>query len=128
MTLPDVIYWDWFTHEYCLEKDDISPPERYIVAYKNHDDTFIERWEVTNNSEGNRLSIAFTEDQYRGDVNLLIKLRQSRFDRYNCKPVRLTSFSIPKRLFEKYFSLALERTNVTKRVEALLERKDNEAS
>ena len=128
MTLPDVIYWDYFTNEYCLEKDDISPPERYTATYKNYNDTFIERWEVTNNSEGNKLSIAFTEDQYRGDVNLLIKLRQSQFDRYNCKPVRLTSFSIPKRLFEKYFSLALEKTNVIKRVEALLERKDNETS
>lgn len=102
MTLPDVIYWDWFTNEYYLEKDDISPPERYTATYKSFDGMFVERWEVTENSEGNRLSIAFSEEEYLGPTGSVVKLRQSQFDKHNCRPIRLISFSIPKRLFEKY--------------------------
>jgi hypothetical protein len=113
MTSPDVIYWDWFTNEYCLEKDDISPPERYTAVYGSCDGMFVEKWEVTENSEGNRLSIAFTEEEHRGD--LLKDIRQCQFDKHNCRPIRLIGFDMPQRLFEK-------------RVEALLERKDNEAS
>lgn len=102
MTLPDVIYWDYFTEEYCLEKDKISPPERYTATYKSCNGMFVERWEVTENSDGNRLNIAFSEEEYLSDLGHVIKLRQCQFDRHNCRPIQLISFSIPKHLFERY--------------------------
>ena len=110
MTLPDVIYWDWFTHEYCLEKDEISPPERYTAVYGSCDGIFVEKWEVTSNSEeGDRLNIAFTEEEYNSTTGSVVKIRQSQFNRHNCRPIRLIGFDVPQRLFEDYFSRILER-------------------
>lgn len=102
MTLPDVIYWDCFAEDYCLNKDEFAPPERYMITTPTMEGTYIERWAVSENKNGNRLSIAFTEDLYKGDPLLLAKARRFQFKRNECEPIQLIGFSIPRSLFEKY--------------------------
>ncbi len=109
MTLPDVIYWDCFAEEYCLKKDEIAPPERYMITTPTMEGTYIERWAVSEYKNGNRLNIAFREDLYTGDPIFLVKARRFEFKKNECEPIQLIGVSIPRSLFEKYCLELMER-------------------
>ena len=101
MTDKNKIYYDSFANEYTLNKEAITPPERYLVTLKgNGDDIYIETYQ---NSQGERLDVAYCKDDVK--ENRVNDIRFEQFKRHNYEWQRATMIRwvIPSDLFDEYW-------------------------
>ena len=95
----DKLYYDHFTNSYVFEKDEIAPPERYILLLRGTGESYIESWYV--DTELSRcLNIMFNADEYN-DPMLRQGVIKHMCEENRCKLVRLRYIVIPGKKFDE---------------------------
>ena len=106
MTTKNKMYYDKFANKYTLNKEAIAPPERYLVTLKgNGDDIYIETYQ---NSQGERLDVAYCKDDVKEDRVNDIRFEQFKRHNYEWQKAIMIRWIIPSDLFDNYWERFVE--------------------
>lgn len=99
------IFYDVFAKEYVLDREEIAPPERYMLIVRGTN-LYIESWCV-NNDPMEILNIAFLEEDYC-DPTMHSMIIENTCKKNDCLLTRLRYIIYPSKKFDEIYDSLME--------------------
>lgn len=104
MSKLNTIYFDRFEEEYVLEKELLTPPERYMPIHRSETNDYVELWRVdkTNSDELNpTVEVRLSMEEYT-NYYMAQNIRDCLAAAENYVPLYVVEYSVPSDVFDYY--------------------------